>query len=435
MNCVSEKTVDELKEEDISENNPLKKRLPSEIRSKKRGGIKKRKKQLQDWKNSNNDVKSKKKAKRKWKKFNYTAGERAYDTKFKKYRKSENRKLKEFSIESPDETVTERQLKDFLVLHPDRILVTGRDVVNQFSNAVSNGERKSCFSDTFGTCVKEAERYNVYLSSFYEDDWFRKRKFQIYSNNQRSEKNMLERFNLIYGPPEDVVIGYGDWSSKGKTRKGKTSTVRGAEIRKMLRRYGYQIFLVDEYRTSKCCSKCAKEKSTFVECENVSELKVLGPKGKRQLRRKKRNGILEAEWEVKQKSLEEEAKSTPWGLVKCSDADCGTYWNRDLNSAINIYSIIEATINGQGRPSALERSKTQTTDLESGKDTLARDQKKKKTATRKLKTSTGKTRKKPTCGNCGQEGHNKTSCKNPPKEMSSPKRRSVKSVKKKKVSR
>ncbi|KAL0244765.1 hypothetical protein GEMRC1_008847 [Eukaryota sp. GEM-RC1] len=99
---------------------------------------------------------------------------------------------------------------------------------------------------------------------------------------------MLERFNLTYGPPEDVVIGYGDWSSKGKTRKGKTSTVRGVEIRKMLRRYGYQIFLVDEYRTSKCCSKCAKEKSTFVECENVSELKVLGPKGKRQLRRKKR---------------------------------------------------------------------------------------------------------------------------------------------------
>ncbi|KAL0249688.1 hypothetical protein GEMRC1_004917 [Eukaryota sp. GEM-RC1] len=281
---------------------------------------------------------------------------------------------------------------------------------------------------------------------------------------------MLERFNLTYGPPEDVIIGYGDWSSKGKTRKGKTSTVRGVEIRKMLRRYGYQIFLVDEYRTSKCCSKCAKEKSTFVECENVSELKVLGPKGKRQLRRKKKKvkkrnfaqkqtrsckptGFLEAEWEVKQKSLEEEAKSTPWGLVRCSDAECGTYWNRDLNSAINIYSIIEATINGQGRPSALERSKTQTTDLESGKDTLARDQKKKKTATKKEKTSTGKnktstgkkktvtgknktsTGKKNTCGNCGQEGHNKRSCKNPPKEMSSPKRRSVKSVQQTKVSR
>ncbi|KAL0229242.1 hypothetical protein GEMRC1_013861 [Eukaryota sp. GEM-RC1] len=264
---------------------------------------------------------------------------------------------------------------------------------------------------------------------------------------------MLERFNLTYGPPEDVVIGYGDWSSKGKTRKGKTSTVRGVEIRKMLRRYGYQIFLVDEYRTSKCCSKCAKEKSTFVECENVSELKVLGPKEKvkkrnfaqKQTRSSKPTGFLEAEWEVKQKSLEEEAKSTPWGLVKCSGAKCGTYWNRDLNSAINIYSIIEATINGQGRPSALERSKTQTTDLESGKDTLARVQKK-KTATKKKKTSTGKKKtvtgknktsigKKKTCGNCGQEGHNKRSCKNPPKEMSSPKRRSVMSVQQTKVSR
>ncbi|KAL0216789.1 hypothetical protein P9112_008973 [Eukaryota sp. TZLM1-RC] len=203
------------------------------------------------------------------------------------------------------------------------------------------------------------------------------------------KKNSLERFKLTFGSPEDVVIGYGDWRSKGITRKGKRTTIRGTEICKLFRRFGYRIFLVDEYRTSKSCSSCAV-KGNFGECVNDSSIKVLCPKGKRQLKRKakklkheielfnqnnptrKRN--FQQEWGEQKDSLEEKAKSTPWGLVKCQT--CSTYWNRDFNSAINIYSIITSAINGEGRPSIFERPKTQTKDFENGSSTSQRDQKK-----------------------------------------------------------
>ncbi|KAL0220035.1 hypothetical protein P9112_005688 [Eukaryota sp. TZLM1-RC] len=143
---------------------------------------------------------------------------------------------------------------------------------------------------------------------------------------------MLKRFKLTFGSPEDVVIGYGGWRSKENTRKGKTSTIRETEIRKLLRRFGYRIFLVDEYRTSKSCSSCAV-KGIFRECVNDSSVKVLGPKGKRQLKRKAkklkqeielfnqnnptRKRDFQQEWGEQKDSLEEKAKSTPWGLVKC----------------------------------------------------------------------------------------------------------------------
>ncbi|KAL0216775.1 hypothetical protein P9112_008959 [Eukaryota sp. TZLM1-RC] len=224
---------------------------------------------------------------------------------------------------------------------------------------------------------------------------------------------MLERFKLTFGSPEDVVIGYGDWRSKGITRKGKRTTIRGTEICKLLRRFGYRIFLVDEYRTSKSCSSCAVM-GNFGECVNDSSIKVLCPKGKRQLKRKAKKlkqeidlfnqnnptriRDFQQEWDEQKDSLEEKAKSTPWGLVKCQT--CSTYWNRDFNSDINIYSIITSVINGEGRPPIFERPKTQTKDFENGSSTSQRDQKKK----------TAEKDKKPRCGMCRGEDHNRRNC-------------------------
>ncbi|KAL0237767.1 hypothetical protein GEMRC1_012241 [Eukaryota sp. GEM-RC1] len=50
---------------------------------------------------------------------------------------------------------------------------------------------------------------------------------------------------------------------------------------------------------------------------------------------------------------------SPWALVKC--AKCHVLWNRDFNSAINIYIIVHGTI--------LERSKSQTTPVVDGGNT------------------------------------------------------------------
>ncbi|KAL0207444.1 hypothetical protein P9112_012072 [Eukaryota sp. TZLM1-RC] len=182
---------------------------------------------------------------------------------------------------------------------------------------------------------------------------------------------MLKRFKLTFGSPEDVVIGYGDWSSNGNTRKGKGTTTRGTEIRKLLRRFGYRIFLVDEYRTSKSCSSCAA-KGNFGECVNDSSIKVLGPKGKRQLKRKA-------------KKLKQEIdlfnQNNP-----TRKRDFQQEWREQKDSL---------------EPSIFERPKTQTKEFENGSSTSQRDQKKK----------TAEKDKKPRrCGLCRGEDHNRRNC-------------------------
>ncbi|KAL0246555.1 hypothetical protein GEMRC1_007767 [Eukaryota sp. GEM-RC1] len=108
-------------------------------------------------------------------------------------------------------------------------------------------------------------------------------------------------------------------------------------------------------------------------------------------------------------------KVSPWGLVEC--AKCHVLWNRDFNSAINIYNIVNGTIQGQGRPAILERPKSQTTPVVDGGNT---DQIPKKKTVSKGK---GKAKRPPTtvrgpnkCRICSQPGHNKTTCPNKPKK-------------------
>ncbi|KAL0246665.1 hypothetical protein GEMRC1_007876 [Eukaryota sp. GEM-RC1] len=124
------------------------------------------------------------------------------------------------------------------------------------------------------------------------------------------------------------------------------------------------------------------------------------------------------EWTYQLPILKERLKNnkvSPWGLVEC--AKCHVLWNRDFNSAINIYNIVHGTIQGQGRPAVLERPKSQTTPVVDGGNTDQIPKKKtvskgKHKAKRPLTTVRGPNK----CGICFRPGHNKTTCPNRPKK-------------------
>ncbi|KAL0245053.1 hypothetical protein GEMRC1_009133 [Eukaryota sp. GEM-RC1] len=111
-------------------------------------------------------------------------------------------------------------------------------------------------------------------------------------------------------------------------------------------------------------------------------------------------------------------KVSPWGLVQC--AKCHVLWNRDFNSAINIYNIVNGIIQGQGRPAVLERPKSQTITIEDGGIT---DQVPKKKSVSKCQFchmeghTTAKCPQRPvppksprTCTICRQPGHDRRNC-------------------------
>ena len=81
----------------------------------------------------------------------------------------------------------------------------------------------------------------------------------------------------------------------------------------MFRKSGFQVYLVDDFRTSCRCSNCEGE-----ECSKFREIRNPKPA--------KNNSILSH------------------GLLLCKK-DCGL-WNRDENSARNIYKIANNAING-----------------------------------------------------------------------------------------
>ena len=194
----------------------------------------------------------------------------------------------------------------------------------EWETELSNFNRKSLHMDTFKQYLKKKNEVNSKLLAFYEGRIFRKLKWDAFMNRKRSEQNMINRFGSIFGSPKDVVIGFGDWEQR-KQMKYKEPT-KGKGMRELFRKAGYEVYLVDEFRTSCRCHKCEGECTTFRECQNPRP------------------------WKKNETILRH-------GLLMCKT--CSGLWNRDANSSLNIHRIVEHHVTSKGRPEYLCRpSKT-----------------------------------------------------------------------------
>ena len=162
---------------------------------------------------------------------------------------------------------------------------------------------------------------NNILYPFYGKYIYRKLKLNGYMNRMRSEQRLMNNFQKIFGPPKEVIIAAGDFEQK-KHMKFK-EPIKGKSIRKLFRSYGYELYLVDEHKTSKQCSSCE---------EGVCEKFIHRPNPKPY-----RTGNILVH-----------------GVTRCKN--CQTVWNRDVNGATNIWKIALYTIHGQERPEYLCRT-------------------------------------------------------------------------------
>ncbi|KAL0212112.1 hypothetical protein RCL1_005738 [Eukaryota sp. TZLM3-RCL] len=71
-----------------------------------------------------------------------------------------------------------------------------------------------------------------------------------------------------------------------------------------------------------------------------------------------------------------EVKESVWGLVRC--CKCERYWDRDFNSALNLYQIVQCALKAESRPQCLQRPK---------KEDDQQQKKKKPTSKRRAKNS------------------------------------------------
>ena len=174
--------------------------------------------------------------------FRYTQNQRRKETKHKKYR---NIIL---------------QLKDKKVI--------------ELETELSKCNRKTLDYNEFKKYIKKKNEINMKLFKFYENYIFRKLKLNSYMNRLKSEQKLINRFKKIFGKPKDTIVCIGDWEQR-KHRKFKEPT-KGIGFRNMFRKNDFQVYLVDEFRTSCRCSNCeGGECSKFREIRNPKPAKII----------------------------------------------------------------------------------------------------------------------------------------------------------------
>jgi transposase len=229
--------------------------------------------------------------------FRYTQDSRRKECKIKKYAKI----ILEFKKEKIDEKT-----------------------IIEYETELSKLNRKTLIIKDFKEYIKKKSEINSKLYKFYEKYIFRKLKLNGYINKKKHEQKLINNFKKIFGKPEDVIICGGDFEQKQHMKYKEP--IKGKGIRKIFRDNGYKLYLVDEFRTSCMCSICKKESGR---CEKFQIRKNPKPY--------KSGNIL------------------VHGLLKCKS--CNNVWNRDVNSATNIYRIAFFAINGLERPKYLCREK------------------------------------------------------------------------------
>ena len=151
---------------------------------------------------------------------------------------------------------------------------------------------KSVNYNEFKKYITEKTKLNNKVRDFYEKELYRKLKWRTWIYQRKSEDKFLNRVEETYGNKEDLLLCYGNWSNNKQMK--------------------FSVVLVDEFRTSKLCSRCNCELEHY---NNLHRVLVC------------RNC----------KSSGSESKNT-------------TFMNRDMNACMNMLHISNSWINSKIRP-------------------------------------------------------------------------------------
>lgn len=198
-------------------------------------------------------------------------------------------------------------------------------MIETYENELSNHNSKTLNIEKFKNYIATKSLRYAELSNFYGQYIFRKLRLNAFINTMQSEQRMIKNFSQKFGSPKECIIGMGDWEQK-QQMKFKEPT-KGIGMRRLFRKYGYEVYLVDEFRTTCKCSICCNETTKckkFMLRENPKPFK--------------------------------EGLRYVHGLLRCKNDMCRMTWNRDRNGASNIYKICRNAMNGLERPQYLKRS-------------------------------------------------------------------------------
>jgi hypothetical protein len=232
--------------------------------------------------------------------FRYTQNQRRLETRNKKYNKLTDKINKETKIEN------------------------GKNV-KEIETELSKFSRKSCSYDKFSEYAEKKNEVNIELEEHYQQNIFRKLNLNRFTNTQKSEQKMLKNFENKFGSAKDVLVVMGDYDKGSHNMKGKEPTIC-KKFRRLFKNKGYEIYLVNEFRTSITCNGCLEELEKFK--MNPSKK----PKNKGEL-------------------------CLCHGLLRCQSVKhkSEVYHNRDKNAVQNMLNIVKSIFETGKRPTIFSR--------------------------------------------------------------------------------
>ncbi|KAI8388266.1 uncharacterized protein BYT42DRAFT_611336 [Radiomyces spectabilis] len=111
--------------------------------------------------------------------------------------------------------------------------------------------------------------------------------------------------------------------------------IRGVGMRRMLKKQGFEVYLLDEFKTSSCCPDCGDPLEKFKKVPNP-----------RPYRRTKQPEVL------------------CHGLLRCTNQKCKhdhgyKLWNRDLAAVLNFRKILFGHRENNERPTLFKRKRAE----------------------------------------------------------------------------
>ncbi|ORE12546.1 hypothetical protein BCV71DRAFT_153668, partial [Rhizopus microsporus] len=79
-------------------------------------------------------------------------------------------------------------------------------------------------------------------------------RLSAYFNKQRAEQKLIQDLRAKCG--EDAVFVMGNWSAPHARYH---ELIGGLGFQRLLKKHGFQVFLIDKYKTSRCCPTCHNE--------------------------------------------------------------------------------------------------------------------------------------------------------------------------------
>ncbi len=146
--------------------------------------------------------------------------------------------------------------------------------VKQIESMLSRFNANTCIMEIFNRFVMVKNYVNHLLQEYYCKMKFRNLRLTQQILRQKSDDKFVNAFKKKFGPPGQVILLYGDQDQHGMRFKEPT---KGKSMRQLFKKRGYEVYLVDEFRTTMMLYDHSGPNGEGIELEKFCKMKNKKP--------------------------------------------------------------------------------------------------------------------------------------------------------------